>query len=110
MKCNNSEELAINILGKYKYLVLSENLFSLQDLLEIYHGDFVYKIKGFFDKFKDHILKECTICEYKGDTCCNCNSDKVLFSFDIESVIFCKSCGNTYHKKCSLVHVCFIDK
>ena len=109
MKCNKAEEFALNVLKEHKYLVLLENLFSLKDLMEMEKGIFLDKIKIYFENFEKHIIKECKTCEYKGGYCNNCNTNEKLFCYQIEIVHLCKICGNIYHRKCSLVHICNLD-
>ena len=103
------EELALNFLGDYKYLVLNENMFSLNDLSEIHNLTFYEKIYEIFIKFENHVLYECKVCEYKGKNCFNCNNDEKLKAWDIDNSFFCKICLNIYHRKCSLVHLCNIE-
>jgi len=61
MKCENPDVFAINTLGKYKYLVLRETLFSLKDLVEISEFKMMTKLEEFLKKFEDHILNECSV-------------------------------------------------
>lgn len=61
MKCSNPEKIALEILKKYSYLVLKENLFSLQDLWEIHNGSFILKLKDFLFKLENHIKSECQV-------------------------------------------------
>jgi hypothetical protein len=56
IKCPNLENFAIKILGKHKYFLLKENLFSLQDLCEIYEYNLINQLKIYFKHFEDHLL------------------------------------------------------
>jgi hypothetical protein len=56
MKCQNLDTYVENTLGKYNYLILKENMFSLKDLSEIYEGKFIIKLRAFFKTYEDHIL------------------------------------------------------
>jgi hypothetical protein len=61
MKCSNLERIATDILGRYSYLVLKDNLFSLLDLWEIHNGSFILKIKDSLFKLENHIKLECQV-------------------------------------------------
>lgn len=108
VKCN-SEEVASNILGEYKYLVLQENIFSLKDLCEMSTGIYSVKIYELFQRLERHVVKECQTCEYKGGFCYNCNNGEVLMAYDVDRVLFCKNCCQSYHRKCCIVHHCQIE-
>ncbi len=108
IKCN-PEEIASNILGGYNYLVLLENVFSLKDLCEIHNGEFEIKLHDFLSQLEKHILSECQTCIYVGNNCYNCNNGEILKAYDLDNVFFCKICGNTYHRRCSIVHLCNIE-
>ena len=108
IKCN-PEEIASNILGGYNYLVLLENVFSLKDLCEIHNGEFEIKLHDFLSQLEKHILSECQTCIYVGNNCYNCNNGEILKAYDVDNVFFCKICGNTYHRRCSIVHLCNIE-
>jgi hypothetical protein len=56
MKCTNLDTFIEDTLGKYNYIILKENMFSLRDLYDIYEGKFIVKLKSFFKIFEDHIL------------------------------------------------------
>jgi hypothetical protein len=60
MRCPNLDTFVVNTLGKHKYFVLKENLFSLKDLCEIYDFTLIYKLKSYFKQFEDH-LKACDV-------------------------------------------------
>ena len=62
MKCDEYAMVADNILGDYKYLVLKENLFSLNDLYEIYEGeDFIPRLMKYIGLLEDHIVNKCEV-------------------------------------------------
>lgn len=111
MKCPQMNEFVNKTLGEYRYLVLHENLFSLQDLVEIYEETFFDKLNGFYNKMKTHILKDCDVCLYKGGKCIMCLSDEIIYAFDVESVVYCNDCKKMFHKKCcTVVHPCIINR
>ncbi len=66
MKCPNLDMFVEENLGKYNYIILKENMFSLKDLYEVYEGKFIIKLRGFFKIFEEHILScKVNICLYR---------------------------------------------
>ena len=110
MKCDEKENIIKNILGKYDYLVLRENFFSLRDLVEINDMSFFDKINEFEKKLENHILNECNICHYEGGKCLMCENNEKIYAFDVENVIYCNKCKLLFHKNCVEFHACFINK
>ena len=110
MKCEEKENIIKQILGKYDYLVLRENFFSLRDLVEINEMIFFDKISEFEKKLENHILLECNKCHYEGGKCLMCEMNEKLYAFDVENVIYCNKCKLLFHKNCVEVHSCFINK
>jgi hypothetical protein len=56
LRCPNVDAFVLSTLGKHKYFVLKENLFSLKDLCEIYDYTLIYKLKHYFKLFEDHLM------------------------------------------------------
>lgn len=110
MKCEKMNEFVVDTLKEHKYLVLHENLFSLQDLVEIYEETFFEKLNTFYNVMKTHILSECSTCLYKGGRCIMCMSKDIIYAFDVENVIYCNDCKRMFHKKCCTVHPCIINR
>ena len=110
MKCEKANEFVKETLGHYQYLVLHENLFSLQDLVEIYEQSFFDKLNTFYVSMKKHILNDCTDCNYRGGRCLMCMSKEIIYAFDVENVIYCNDCKKMFHKKCCTVHPCIVDR
>ena len=110
MKCEKANDFVKETLGEHKYLVLHENLFSLEDLVEIYEETFFDKLNTYYKKMKQHILVDCTVCNYTGGRCLMCMSKEIIYAFDVENVIYCNDCKKMFHKKCCTVHPCIVDR
>lgn len=110
IKCEKGLEFAINTLGEYQYLMLRENILSLQDLVEINELTFFKKLREFLHLMQQHILSECDVCLYQGGKCIMCMSKELIYAFDIENVIYCNDCRKMFHKKCCAVHPCIINR
>ena len=100
MKCENKFQFIKDNLGEYEYIALKEYLFSMRDLVEINKKSFYKKIKGFKNKFVKHIRGECPSCYFEGDICAKCGFNERIFFYDKDSVVYCKICKRSFHKRC----------
>lgn len=64
MKYECTENFVTVNLGKYKYFVLKENLFSLKDMCDIHDYTLIKKLREFLKKFENHLLRECKVLKY----------------------------------------------
>jgi len=119
MICNPS--LVQELMTDKINLVLKENLFSLENLLDIYNGalikllnkcifllvrhvehcevSFIFLIwRKYFFFFKD--------CQLKGVYCKLCNLEKKIFVFDMNNTCLCPKCKRLYHSNCLQSKVC----
>lgn len=110
MKCSSKEHVVERILGDKVYLLMKENFFSLKDLFDLDKNHLLLKLGKLFDEMQKHILEDCKECHYSGGKCMVCLSDNKIFAYDIEKAFFCTHCRNLFHKKCSSVHPCWINK
>ncbi|MCQ2818004.1 MAG: hypothetical protein MJ252_12130 [archaeon] len=110
MKCEDYLEATKNILGDKIYLITHEHFFSIQDLIDINENILIPKLKVFYERMKEHILTQCVDCHYKGGRCFLCNDENPIYAFDVENVIYCNDCKKIFHRKCSVVHPCIINK
>ena len=100
MKCKDKFKFIEETMGKFNYLALKENIFSLKDLVEINNKIFINKINDYKNKFIQHISGECKDCEYLGEKCNKCCYGEKLFFYNSENVFYCKKCKKSFHKEC----------
>lgn len=94
----SKEKLLLNLVSR-QHFVDGPNLYSLQDLTDVYNGHLLTFLKTITAIFADHI-RNCVLCRAKGFICEICNEDDVvLFPFDEEAAM-CPLCEGAFHRKC----------
>ncbi|CAI9546453.1 unnamed protein product [Staurois parvus] len=95
--------LAKNILEFYDsvpgHLTEDLHLFSLNDLTDIKKGDLGPRLKELVRLGTLHVDK-CMLCQAKGFICEFCQSDEVIFPFELSKCRRCEECKACYHKGC----------
>ncbi|KAM5164926.1 run domain Beclin-1-interacting and cysteine-rich domain-containing protein isoform 2-T2 [Mantella aurantiaca] len=95
--------LAKNILELYDsvpgHLTEDLHLFSLNDLTAIKKGDLGPRLKELVRLGTLHVDK-CMLCQAKGFICEFCQSDEVIFPFELSKCRRCEECKACYHKNC----------
>ncbi|XP_073482562.1 run domain Beclin-1-interacting and cysteine-rich domain-containing protein isoform X4 [Aquarana catesbeiana] len=95
--------LAKNILELYDsvpgHLTEDLHLFSLNDLTAIKKGDLGPQLKELVRLGTLHVEK-CMLCQAKGFICEFCQSDEVIFPFELSKCRRCEECKACYHKGC----------
>ena len=80
-------------------LILRENLFSLQNLIDIHKGTLkeeLYKV----NKVAIEHFSQCETCCKKASICSVCNDKKPIYFFEIKSTKVCETCKRVFHAKC----------
>ncbi|XP_066458619.1 run domain Beclin-1-interacting and cysteine-rich domain-containing protein isoform X2 [Eleutherodactylus coqui] len=75
------------------------HLFSLNDLLAIKKGELVPRLKELVRLGTLHVDK-CMLCQAKGFICEFCQSDDIIFPFELAKCRRCEDCKACYHKYC----------
>ncbi|XP_077343761.1 run domain Beclin-1-interacting and cysteine-rich domain-containing protein isoform X16 [Lithobates pipiens] len=95
--------LAKNILELYDsvpgHLTEDLHLFSLNDLTAIKKGDLGPRLKELVRLGTLHVEK-CMLCQAKGFICEFCQSDEIIFPFELSKCRRCEECKACYHKGC----------
>lgn len=88
------------IFGDCMHLVNSIHHYSLQDMFEVESGTLTEFVMTNTTRLIDHIYN-CQICRERGFVCEFCNNNKkILFPFQLQSVIQCPSCKWFFHTEC----------
>lgn len=93
-----AEELRKKVWPK-EHLYEHIHLYSLSDLLSVPGGSlaqYLHKIISFATK---HVT-ECRLCSQKGFICEVCNSQKVIYPFQVDCTYRCEECLAVFHEKC----------
>ncbi|XP_068137365.1 run domain Beclin-1-interacting and cysteine-rich domain-containing protein isoform X2 [Hyperolius riggenbachi] len=75
------------------------HLFSLNDLTGIKKGELVPRLRDLARLGISHVDK-CMLCQAKGFICEFCQSDDVIFPFELSKCRRCEECKACYHKGC----------
>jgi len=90
----------LQLIGKYRYLLSSHELVSLEDVVAAIDGTLVKDLREVLVQLEDHVRNRCELCTVRGHICEICQSEEIIFSFDFENVIQCSLCGGVFHKHC----------
>ncbi|CAI2349024.1 unnamed protein product [Caenorhabditis sp. 36 PRJEB53466] len=80
-----------------RYLLETDDLFSLNDLLRIYNKDLINLLEPLAKRAREHILN-CKRCRLQAPVCVRCNdmTDR-LFPFEERAISRCDGCGHLSH-------------
>jgi hypothetical protein len=84
---------------------MRDNLFSLQNLLDIYQGKLKILIMEVINVAKEH-FRGCGVCVKKTNACSICKDKKPLYFFEIKKTKVCKTCRKVFHFKCFMEKGC----
>ncbi|XP_073838076.1 differentially expressed in FDCP 8 homolog isoform X2 [Musca autumnalis] len=85
-------------IGHRRYLIQSNELYSINDLEQTENGvlaDYLHKVFNCFDKH----IRGCSMCMAKAYICEICSNVEVIFPFD-DGCIICETCNSIYHRVC----------
>ncbi|XP_049393124.1 uncharacterized protein LOC125857565 [Solanum stenotomum] len=93
--------------GSRRYLLESNDFFSLRDLIDLSKGIFAalpVMVETISRKILEHIAEQCLICCDVGIPCnarqvCD-DPSSLIFPFQEEEIERCKSCQSVFHKHC----------
>lgn len=98
--CKNAlEEKLLLQLRHRQHFVDNSDMFSLQDLVDVYSGVLEPELQRIHDAYARHICVDCQLCGAKGFVCEQCQSEEVIFPFGDE-VVVCPRCSNVFHRLC----------
>ncbi|XP_072013027.1 differentially expressed in FDCP 8-like [Amphiura filiformis] len=81
------------------HFVENSDVYSMQDLIDTKDGVLLPSLSGVHGNFAVHIRMECQLCQARGFICELCNTDEVLYPFDIIAAV-CSQCSAVFHRDC----------
>jgi hypothetical protein len=82
------------------------DMYSIQDILEMETRHILVLLRQVRDAYKEHVVRSCEVCRYKGSYCDFCKSNKIIYPFDLDFVTKCPNCGALAHKTCFNIDKC----
>ncbi|XP_005999256.1 differentially expressed in FDCP 8 homolog isoform X3 [Latimeria chalumnae] len=96
---NYVEELMEIRLQDRQHFVENDDMYSLQDLLDLSSGKLSCSLTEIHTTFAKHIKLDCEKCQAKGFMCELCKEGDILFPFDSHSSV-CSDCSAVFHRDC----------
>ncbi|XP_066050901.1 differentially expressed in FDCP 8 homolog isoform X5 [Chamaea fasciata] len=96
---NYVEELVEIRLQDRQHFVENDEMYSLQDLIDIEAGRLGCSLTEIHTLFAKHIKLDCERCQAKGFVCELCREGDVLFPFDSHTSV-CADCSAVFHRDC----------
>uniref|UniRef100_A0A8V0Y465 Differentially expressed in FDCP 8 homolog n=1 Tax=Gallus gallus TaxID=9031 RepID=A0A8V0Y465_CHICK len=96
---NYVEELVEIRLQDRQHFVENDEMYSLQDLIDIEAGRLSCSLTEIHTLFAKHIKLDCERCQAKGFVCELCKEGDVLFPFDSHTSV-CTDCSAVFHRDC----------
>uniref|UniRef100_A0A914WT35 Rubicon Homology domain-containing protein n=1 Tax=Plectus sambesii TaxID=2011161 RepID=A0A914WT35_9BILA len=81
------------------HLLRETDVYSLADLITVYEGQLLNQLEPIVQYGRYHI-EGCEHCRAQAFVCEWCNSEELLFPFQVEKVRRCAACGSLAHIKC----------
>lgn len=82
-----------------QHFVENDEMYSIQDLLEVHMGRLSCSLTEIHTLFAKHIKLDCERCQAKGFVCELCKEGDVLFPFDSHTSV-CNDCSAVFHRDC----------
>uniref|UniRef100_A0A4W3J1T0 Differentially expressed in FDCP 8 homolog n=1 Tax=Callorhinchus milii TaxID=7868 RepID=A0A4W3J1T0_CALMI len=82
-----------------QHFVENDEMYSLQDLIDIATGRLSCALTEIHTTFAKHIKLDCERCQAKGFVCELCKEGDVLFPFDSHTSV-CQDCSAVFHRDC----------
>ncbi|XP_070617845.1 differentially expressed in FDCP 8 homolog isoform X2 [Erythrolamprus reginae] len=82
-----------------QHFVENDEMYSLQDLMDIHAGRLSCSLTETHTLFAKHIKLDCERCQAKGFVCELCKEGDVLFPFDSHTSM-CTDCSAVFHRDC----------
>ncbi|XP_041077885.1 differentially expressed in FDCP 8 homolog isoform X3 [Polyodon spathula] len=86
-------------LQERQHFVENDEMYSLQDLIDISNGRLSASLTEIHTTFAKHIKLDCERCQAKGFVCELCKEGDVLFPFDSHTTV-CHNCSAVFHRDC----------
>ncbi|KAH9491807.1 hypothetical protein Btru_029560 [Bulinus truncatus] len=83
----------------------NDDSYSMADFIEVKTGTMLQRIRTFINVAVNHV-SDCQLCQGLGFLCGMCHDTKVIFPFQLESVVTCQVCQSCYHKDCFVPDKC----
>ncbi|XP_068613420.1 differentially expressed in FDCP 8 homolog [Brachionichthys hirsutus] len=96
---NFVEELVEIRLHDRQHFVENDDMYSLQDLIDISSGRLSCSLAEIHATFAKHIKLDCERCQAKGFVCELCKEGDILFPFDSHTSV-CHECSAVFHRDC----------
>ncbi|XP_076142859.1 differentially expressed in FDCP 8 homolog isoform X3 [Alosa pseudoharengus] len=96
---NFVEELVEIRLHDRQHFVENDDMYSLQDLIDISTGRLSCSLTEIHTTFAKHIKLDCERCQAKGFVCELCKEGDILFPFDSHTSV-CQDCSAVFHRDC----------
>uniref|UniRef100_A0A8C7Z9R2 Differentially expressed in FDCP 8 homolog n=1 Tax=Oryzias sinensis TaxID=183150 RepID=A0A8C7Z9R2_9TELE len=96
---NFVEELVEIRLQDRQHFVENDDMYSLQDLIDISTGRLSCSLTEIHTTFAKHIKLDCERCQAKGFVCELCKEGDILFPFDSHTSV-CHDCSAVFHRDC----------
>nr|XP_020460522.1 differentially expressed in FDCP 8 homolog isoform X2 [Monopterus albus] len=82
-----------------QHFVENDDMYSLQDLIDISSGRLSCSLTEIHTTFAKHIKLDCERCQAKGFVCELCKEGDILFPFDSHTSV-CNDCSAVFHRDC----------
>ncbi|XP_029577196.1 differentially expressed in FDCP 8 isoform X3 [Salmo trutta] len=82
-----------------QHFVENNDMYSLQDLIDISSGRLGCSLTEIHTTFAKHIKLDCDRCQAKGFVCELCKEGDILFPFDSHTSV-CHDCSAVFHRDC----------
>ncbi|KAG8562977.1 hypothetical protein GDO81_015888 [Engystomops pustulosus] len=82
-----------------QHFVENDDMYSLQDLLDVSSGRLGASLTDIHTMFAKHIKLDCERCQAKGFVCELCKEGDILFPFDSHTSV-CQDCAAVFHRDC----------
>ncbi|XP_066541033.1 differentially expressed in FDCP 8 homolog isoform X3 [Hoplias malabaricus] len=82
-----------------QHFVENDDMYSLQDLIDISSGRLSCSLTEIHTTFAKHIKLDCERCQAKGFVCELCKEGDILFPFDSHTSV-CHECSAVFHRDC----------
>ncbi|KAM6430156.1 differentially expressed in FDCP 8 homolog isoform 2-T2 [Liasis olivaceus] len=82
-----------------QHFVENDEMYSLQDLMDVHAGRLSCSLTEIHTLFAKHIKLDCERCQAKGFVCELCKEGDVLFPFDSHTSM-CMDCSAVFHRDC----------
>ncbi|CAL8382265.1 unnamed protein product [Arctogadus glacialis] len=86
-------------LHERQHFVENDDMYSLQDLIEVASGRLSCSLTEIHTTFAKHIKLDCERCQAKGFVCELCKEGDILYPFDSHTSV-CHDCSAVFHRDC----------